>query len=100
MSLRICWGAQSDADLVGVADFLWAMALQIENGSLSDAERDLRAAEQQLREALQRNAPPEEIRKLTEALRAAMNKFLREFAARQAQQHAQTACVRLMRRNR
>ncbi|MGP8232154.1 MAG: TIGR02302 family protein [Methylovirgula sp.] len=82
--------AQSDADLVGVADFLWAMALQIENGSLSDAERDLRAAEQQLREALQRNAPPEEIRKLTEALRAAMNKFLREFAARQAQQHAQS----------
>jgi len=83
--------AQSDADLVGVSDFLWQMALQIENGSLSDAERDLRAAEQQLREALQRNAPPEEIRKLTEALRAAMNKFLREFAARQAQRAQNSA---------
>jgi uncharacterized protein (TIGR02302 family) len=80
--------AQSDQELIGVADFLWAMALQIENGGLSDAERDLRAAEQQLRAALQRNAPPEEIRKLTEALRAAMSKFLREFAARQGQQHA------------
>lgn len=77
--------AQSDKDLVGVADFLWAMALQIENGSLADAERDLRAAEQRLRDALQRNASPDEIRKLADNLRAAMDKFLREFAARQAQ---------------
>ncbi len=77
--------AQSDEDLVGVADFLWAMALQIENGSLADAERDLRAAEQRLRDALQRNASPDEIRKLADNLRAAMDKFLREFAARQTQ---------------
>ncbi|MGB8277502.1 MAG: TIGR02302 family protein [Methylovirgula sp.] len=75
--------AKSDADLLAVADFLWNMALQIENGDLSDAERDLRAAEQQLREALQRNAPDEEIRKLTENLRAAMDKFLNEFADQQ-----------------
>ncbi|MEW6437562.1 MAG: TIGR02302 family protein [Pseudomonadota bacterium] len=83
--------AQSDKELVGVADFLWAMALQIENGGLSDAERDLRAAEQHLRDALQRNASPDEIRKLTDNLRAALDKFLREFAARQAQQQGQEA---------
>jgi len=59
------------------------MALRIENGDLSDAERDLRAAEQQLRDALQRNAPDDEIRKLGENLRAAMDKFLQELAARQ-----------------
>ncbi len=76
--------AQSDDDLLKIADFLWNMALQIENGSLSEAERDLRAAEQQLRDALQRNAPDEEIRKLTENLRAAMDKFLNEFAQQQA----------------
>ena len=70
-----------DSDLVEVADYLWQMALRIENGDLSDAERDLRAAEQQLREALQRNAPEEEIRKLSENLRAAMDKFLQELAA-------------------
>ncbi len=75
--------AKSDADLLAVADFLWNMALQIENGDLSDAERDLRAAERQLREALQRNAPDEEIRKLTENLRAAMDKFLNELADQQ-----------------
>jgi len=75
--------ASKDSDLVEVADYLWEMALRIENGDLSDAERDLRAAEQQLRDALQRNAPEEEIRKLSENLRAAMDKFLREFAEQQ-----------------
>jgi uncharacterized protein (TIGR02302 family) len=74
--------ARGDSDLVEVADYLWQMALRIENGDLSDAERDLRAAEQQLRDALQRNAPEDEIRKLGENLRAAMDKFLQELAAR------------------
>jgi uncharacterized protein (TIGR02302 family) len=75
--------AHSDPAILGVADFLWKMALQIENGDLSDAERELRAAEQQLREALQRHASDAEIRKLTENLRAAMDKFLNEFAKKQ-----------------
>lgn len=75
--------ASKDSDLVEVADYLWQMALRIENGDLSEAERDLRAAQQQLREALQRNAPPDEIKKLTENLREAMDKFLREFAEQQ-----------------
>ena len=37
-----------------------------------------------MREALQRGAPPEEIAKLTQDLRAAMDKFLRELAEQQA----------------
>jgi uncharacterized protein (TIGR02302 family) len=78
--------ASRDADLVDVADYLWQMALRIENGDLSDAERDLRAAQQQLREALQRNAPPEELKQLADNLRAAMDKFLREFAEQQQKQ--------------
>ncbi len=48
--------ARTDPELLGVADYLWEMALRIEDGDLSDAERDLRAAQQQLREALQRGA--------------------------------------------
>jgi uncharacterized protein (TIGR02302 family) len=78
--------AKTDADLVSLADYLWNMALQIENGDLSDAERDMRAAEQKLREALQRNASPEEIRKLTEELRAAMDKFVKELAQKDPNQ--------------
>ena len=41
-----------------------AMALQLENGDATKAEKDLRAAEQALREALKRGASDEEIRKL------------------------------------
>jgi uncharacterized protein (TIGR02302 family) len=74
--------ARTDQDLVGVADFLWAMALQIEDGDASQAERDLRAAEQKLREALDRGASDEEIRELMKELRAAAEKFTRELAQR------------------
>jgi uncharacterized protein (TIGR02302 family) len=74
--------ARSDQDLIGVADFLWAMALQIEDGDASQAERDLRAAEQKLREALDRGASDQEIRELMKELRAAAEKFTRELAQR------------------
>jgi uncharacterized protein (TIGR02302 family) len=75
--------ARTDPELLAVADYLWEMALRIEDGDLSDTERDLRAAQQQLREALQRGASDEEIKKLTENLRAALDKFLAELAERQ-----------------
>ncbi len=72
--------ARSDADLLEVASLLWAMALQIEDGDASKAERDLRAAEQALREALKRGASDEEIRKLMQNLREAANRFMSEMA--------------------
>jgi uncharacterized protein (TIGR02302 family) len=78
--------AHSDRDLIGVADFLWAMALQIEDGDASQAERDLRAAEQKLREALDRGASDEEIRELMKELRAASEQFMRELAQRPSDQ--------------
>ena len=59
---------------------LWAMAQQIEDGDASQAERDLRAAEQALREALQRGASDEEIRKLMKELREAAKRFMSEMA--------------------
>ena len=72
--------ARSDADLLDVAALLWAMAQQIEDGDASKAERDLRAAEQALREALQRGASDEEIRKLMNELREAAKRFMSEMA--------------------
>lgn len=77
--------AKNDDDLRAVADLIWEMALRIEEGDLTDAERDLRAAQQALREALDRGASDEEIKQLMDQLRAAMDKFLREFAERQRQ---------------
>lgn len=77
--------AQSDQDLRGVVDYLWKIALRLEEGDLSDAERQLKAAQERLREALERGASEEEIRKLTQELRQAMNQFLNEMARQQAQ---------------
>ncbi len=72
--------AKSNSDLLDVAAMLWAMAQQIEDGDASKAERDLRAAEQALREALQRGASDEEIRKLMDQLREAAKRFMSEMA--------------------
>jgi uncharacterized protein (TIGR02302 family) len=73
--------ARGDADLVAVADLLWAMAVQIEDGDASPAQRDLRAAEDKLREALQRGAGDEEIRQLTQELRDAAERYMRDLAS-------------------
>ncbi len=72
--------AHSDADLLDVAAMLWAMAQQLENGDATKAQRDLRAAEQALREALQRGASDEELKKLMQQLRDAANRFMSEMA--------------------
>ncbi len=77
--------AKTDQNLLDVAEWLWAMALQIEDGGLSDAERELRAAQDRLKEAMERGATNEEIKRLTDELRQAMDKFLREFAQRMQQ---------------
>ena len=81
--------ARSDKQLIEVADFLWGMALQIENGDLSDAERALRNAEKALRDAIDRHASDEEIQKLTKDLQASMDKFLKELAEQQQKQDQQ-----------
>ena len=83
--------AQSGPDLVAVADFLWGMALQIENGDLSDAERALRNAEKELRDAIEARAPDEDIQRLTQNLQAAMDRFLKELAEQDAKGDRQQA---------
>jgi uncharacterized protein (TIGR02302 family) len=76
--------ARSDADLASVADFLWEMALRLEEGDAPQAERDLRAAEKALREALNRGASPEEIARLTQELQKALDNFLAEMQKKSA----------------
>jgi uncharacterized protein (TIGR02302 family) len=54
----------------------------MEDGQLSDAEKKLRDAQKNLSDALQRNAPDSEIKKLTDELRQAMNDYMKELAQR------------------
>jgi uncharacterized protein (TIGR02302 family) len=72
--------ARNDDALRDVVARLWNMAVTLEDGNVSDAEAALRNAQEALREALERGASDEEIKKLTDDLRAALDKFLQALA--------------------
>jgi uncharacterized protein (TIGR02302 family) len=72
--------AESDDALREVVARMWAMAVQIEDGNLSQVEQALRRAQEALRQALDRGASDEELKKLMDDLRAAMDKFLQQLA--------------------
>jgi len=77
--------AESDDQLREVVSYLWEVALGIEEGDLSAAEKRLRQAQEALKQALENGASDEEIDRLMQELRQAMNEFLREFAERSQQ---------------
>lgn len=70
---------------------MWALAVAIEDGNITDVEKALRAAQDALKEALERGASDEEIKKLTENLRAALDKFIRQLAEQQRNNPQQLA---------
>jgi len=72
--------AKTDDQLREVVGRMWDMAVHLEDGSVSDAEQALRAAEEALRQALERGASDEEIKRLTDQLRTALDKFLQALA--------------------
>ena len=72
--------ARTDKDLISLSEYLWDMAVQIEEGDMSDAEKALQQAQDALRDALDRNASNDEIARLSQELRRAMDQYLREFA--------------------
>ena len=50
------------------------------DGNISDVDKALRAAQEALKQALERGATDEEIKKLTDNVRAALDNFLRQLA--------------------
>ena len=74
--------ARSEEQLKDTADYLWEIALGIEDGQLSEAERRLRDAQDALSEALQNGASDQEIARLMQELREAMQNFMSELAQR------------------
>jgi uncharacterized protein (TIGR02302 family) len=66
----------SDEAVPAVQDLLWDVALRLEDGGLSQAERDLRQAQQALQDALARNAPDDEIERLMAEMQRAMDRYL------------------------
>ncbi len=74
------WRSMDDVNRAGVRDLLWDLALHVEHGELSNAERSLRTAQEALKEALNRGADPAEIARLVEDLRQAMRRFADQLA--------------------
>ncbi len=72
--------ARRPGDLAGASKLLWDLALHIEDGDLSMAERDLRAAREALAQALAEGASPNEIEQLMEDLKEALSRYLDELA--------------------
>jgi uncharacterized protein (TIGR02302 family) len=72
--------ARTDDALREVVASLWALAVTIEDGNITDVDKALRAAQEALKQALENGASDEEIKKLTENLRAALDNFMRQLA--------------------
>ena len=72
--------ARTDDAMRAVVASLWALAVTIEDGDITDVDKALRAAQDALKQALERGASDEEIKKLTDKLRAALDNFMRQLA--------------------
>ncbi|KZK93757.1 MULTISPECIES: TIGR02302 family protein [unclassified Pseudovibrio] len=72
--------ANTDEQLTDMLDVLWNVALTIEDGGLSAAERALREAQEALRRALEQGASEQEIAELMSDLRKALDDYLKSMA--------------------
>ncbi|BAL79589.1 TIGR02302 family protein [Bradyrhizobium cosmicum] len=72
--------ARTDDSLREVVASLWALAVTIEDGNISDVAKALRAAQDALKQALQRGASDEELKKLMDNLRTALDNYMRQYA--------------------
>ena len=70
----------TDEGQAEVAEAMWELAIQLEDGRLADARERLRRAQERLAEAMRNGASDEEIAELMQELREATNDYLRMLA--------------------
>jgi len=70
--------------IAAVEQLLWDTALRIEDGRMSLAEREMRRLQQELQDALAKNAPDEEIDRLMKELQQALDRYLQALAENMA----------------
>ncbi|WP_421997610.1 TIGR02302 family protein [Reyranella sp.] len=76
---RLAQGTDKES-ITETQKLLWDLAMRIEGGAMSDAERAVENARQELRDAMQRQAGDEEIERLIQQLYDAMAKWQKELA--------------------
>lgn len=79
-------GAREAEERRSVVDLLWELALLIEDGGLSMAERSLREIQDALRQALEEGASEAELEALMDELREAMDRYLEELTRQALEQ--------------
>lgn len=82
--------ARDDDGLREMVDALWDLAVGLEDGDLSEAERNLRDALEALREGIENGASEEELARLMDDARQAMREFMQALTE-QAERNADTA---------
>jgi len=78
--------------LSSVRSLLWKTALRLEDGGLALADRELRASQEAVMRAFERNAPAEEIDRLIDAFQRSLDRLLQELMenAQEAGEAAET----------
>lgn len=84
-------GGLSDEIVTETAEVLWDIALEIEEGDLSDAQERLRRAQDRLSEAIENGATDDEIAELMQELREAMQDYMQQLAEQSQGQEQQQA---------
>ena len=80
----------SNEALLEIADLMWEMAVRIEDGDIGDSERALKAAQQALDKALKEGATPQELTRLSQELRQAMDRYVKDMKAQNRLAQPQT----------
>jgi len=83
---RLYFKAPDRDGIAALQKLLWDVALRIEDGDVSTALRDLREIERKLQEALAGDASDEEIERLMEEMRQAIDKYLQAMAEQMMKQ--------------
>ena len=65
-----------------IAQLLWDLSIEVEDGDLDQAIQNLARAQKKLEEAIKNGANPDEIARLMDELRKAQNEYLLEFSER------------------
>ncbi|NNL35990.1 MAG: DUF4175 domain-containing protein, partial [Silicimonas sp.] len=89
LETRVSLDRLDDEIVDEMAEVLWSIALEIEEGDLGDALERLRRAQDRLSEAIENGATDEEIAELMQELREAMQDYMRQLAEQQGDQPPQ-----------
>ncbi|WP_368344912.1 TIGR02302 family protein [Pelagovum sp. HNIBRBA483] len=81
--------AADDEQVSEIADMLWEVAVELEEGRLADARERLRRAQERLAEAMRNGASEAEIAELMDELRDAIDDYTRMLAEQQPQEQGE-----------